>query len=429
MRYWVLFFAIFEKIQHSMKYQSLFLVLVLIFGSCKNETKNELDKPAEEKKEVVQPLENPSEGNSQVPRLFSNGTDLYFSWVTSEDDSDILNYSVLKDGKWKATSEIIRGNDWFTNWADFPAIAETNGNILTSFLQKSDTATYTYDVKLNLYNSEEKKWTKNFILHDDGTKSEHGFVTIKPYVANSFFVVWLDGRETVDKEHGGGQMTLRGALVFEDGTIDYDTLLDERICDCCQTTAAIGPNDELIVAYRDRSDDEIRDISVVNWTKENGWSQPTTIGNDQWNIEGCPVNGPSMDAKDNTVAVAWFTGAQGEGDINVAFSMDTGSTFGPSFRIDGGNATGRVDLVMLDDQEAAVLWMEPDGDDEVISIMKINNRGYTGRPVIVSKTSAERASGFPQLERVGDTLFVAWTEAKKGEASLIKTSSLPVNAL
>lgn len=410
----------------------IFLCLSSLLFSCKDavkespKTTSEIVEEVEAVKESIQSLENPSTTGSQLPRLFSNESELYFSWVTRKDSMDILNYSVFKDGNWTKATPIIEGNDWFTNWADFPAIAEQNGHLLTNILQKSATGTYTYDVKLNLYNSEEKKWKKNFILHDDGTQSEHGFVSMLPTDENDFFVTWLDGRETAGKEHGGGQMTLRAAFVDVNGEISGDTLLDDRVCDCCQTSAAWTSNGP-IVAYRDRSDEEIRDISVIR-AKEGQWQKPITIGKDNWKIAGCPVNGPSIDALDDTVAIAWFTGAQEEGDVMVAFSKDSGESFTDSYRVDSGSATGRVDIVMLTDKEAALVWMQPKGEDEVIYLMKINDHGYTGTPIVVSKTSPERASGFPQLERVGDTLFLAWTVID-GESSSITTARVPVSKL
>jgi hypothetical protein len=204
-------------------------------------------------------------------------------------------------------------------------------------------------------------------------------------------------------------MTLRAALVFEDGTIDYDTLLDERVCDCCQTTAAIGPDDEILVAYRDRSEDEIRDISLVRWDKKSNWSEPKSIGNDQWKIAGCPVNGPSMDAIENSVGLAWFTGVDDEGKVNVSFSDDAGVSFGNVTRIDAGAATGRVDITWINESEAAVIWMEPKGEEELIQLVVVSKTGAVGLPITIATTSAERSSGFPQLERVGQTLYVAYT--------------------
>lgn len=406
----------------------LFLCMILLFSSCKEKNATPKTEIKHELSNELTSLANPSSENSQLPRLFSNGKDLYFSWVTQTDTTDVLNFSMLKDGSWIEVEEIVRGNDWFTNWADFPNIAENNGRILTSFLQKSDSGTYTYDVKLNLYHPEKKAWKKNFILHHDGTKSEHGFVSIRPYAHNSFVVTWLDGRETVGAAHGGGQMTLRAAIVFEDGTIDYDTLLDEKVCDCCNTSLAIGPDDQILVAYRDRSDDEIRDISIVDWTKDANWSAPRSVADDQWKIAGCPVNGPSIDVMEQSVAVAWFTAANDEGKVQIAFSEDRGKSFGLPIRVDSGNATGRVDVIMISETEAMVLWMEPQGEDELIQLARVHSNGTVGYTKTITKTSAERASGFPQLEKIGDTLYIAWTVVEE-ETSHIEMASLVVDGL
>ncbi len=404
----------------------IYLLVALLLISCGNDKSKKEDTPAKEEVVAVKSIQNPSESNSQLPRLFSNGEELFFSWVTRKDSMDVLNYSSMKDGKWSNPEEIVSGNDWFTNWADFPNIAENNGRILTSFLQKSDSGTYTYDVKLNLYHSETKEWKKNFILHNDGTKSEHGFVSIKPYAHNSFVVTWLDGRETVGKGHGGGAMTLRAAIVFEDGSIDHDTLLDEKVCDCCNTALAIGPDDQILVTYRDRSDEEIRDISITDWTMESNWSSPRIVGDDQWKIAGCPVNGPAMDAIGDNVAVAWFTAATGKGEVKLAFSKNNGKTFESPFRIDAGNATGRVDVVMLSETKAVILWMEPMGEDETIQLAIVNNQGTVTKKETITKTSAERASGFPQLEKMGDTLYMAWTVVGDNE-SHIEMASINLN--
>ncbi len=406
---------------------SLLFSMVLLI-SCKSDTKKETSVTSSEVKEAsLETLDNPVTGNSSLPRLYSNGKNLFMSWI-EKDSLAVLKYSVLENGTWRDPEDILSGKDWFVNWADFPALAENNGNILTSFLQKSANGKYTYDVKLNLYNSEKNQWKKNFILNDDGTQSEHGFVSMMPYVANSFVVTWLDGRETVGKKHGGGAMNLRAAIVFEDGTIDHDTLLDEKVCDCCQTGTAIGPNDQIIVAYRDRSEDEIRDISVVIWQHDTGWTKPKTIGNDNWKIDGCPVNGPSVAANGNTIAVAWFTAAEEISKTNIAFSEDNGVTFKPPVRMDNGDAIGRVDVAMLSETEAAVTWMEPDGEDTLIQLQKVSSDGTKGELVTVAKTSAERNSGFPQLEIAGDMAYLAWTSTSENEAKVktIKTASIKV---
>jgi len=413
----------------------LFCLLFLV--SCKNhETKKELKK-VEATINIAKTFNNPSEVNSKLPRLFSNSSELYFSWVSTTDSTSYLNYAILKDTTWTNTQEITNGNDWFVNWADFPVIAENNGNIITSHLQKSAAGTYTYDVKLNLYNTETEAWKNNFILHDDGTQSEHGFASILPFKENEFFITWLDGRNTImpegeemnpDEGHNkGGAMSLRGAFVQNDGTVINDIQLDDRVCDCCQTSATKTTN-HLLVAYRDRSEKEIRDISIVRFTENEGWSQPQTIAKDNWKIEGCPVNGPSIDAFENSVAVVWFTGANNKPMVNIVFSEDEGATFGLPIRLDNNDVLGRVDVVMLSESEAAVVWMEMVGEETLIQLVKVDSNGTRGEVITISKTSAERSSGFPQLERVGNVLYTAWTLVS-GDDFEIKTAKIDIDAL
>lgn len=388
-----------------------FSCIFFVFVACKNDQKTALP-ISEEPLEVVQAFENPSQANSELPRLFSNGKELLCSWVERRDSVDVLYYSKYNKDQWWDTTEVIQGDDWFINWADFPAIAENNGNILTSYLQKSAPGTYTYDIKLNLYQSATQTTKNDFLLHKDGTKSEHGFISILPSGEDQFFVTWLDGRNTAgghgdhDDHSSEGAMTLRAAYVTAAGEIVNDTELDNRICDCCQTGAAMTPNGPVVV-YRDRSETEVRDISLVRWMGDLGWSEPMTVYEDNWEIAGCPVNGPSIDAIGNNLAVAWFTVTEGTPKVQVAFSKAVG--FGTPIRIDAHDAIGRVDIVMLSETEAVVSWMEKIGEEAAFQLMKVRSDGTKSKPITIAMNSADRASGFPQIELLHGKIYAAWT--------------------
>ena len=401
-------------------YTMFFLASVLI--SCKSEIKKSPSIISETEESIIEVLVSPVSGNSSLPRLISSGDKLFMSWVEKTDTLVTLKYAFFKDNTWNEPEEIISGTDWFVNWADYPAIAENNGNILTSLLQKSASGTYTYDVKLNLFSKEKGSWKNNFILNLDDTQSEHGFVSMLPYKDDSFFVTWLDGRNTVNVDRKKNQMTLRGAVVTSEGAIIQDTQLDERVCDCCQTSATMTPNGPVVV-YRNRSQDEIRDIDIVRW--ENGsWTAPITIVADNWYLPGCPVNGPAIDAFGENLAVAWYTAADDNSRVIISFSEDSGKTFGLPFRLDHGDALGRVDLAMLDSESAVVSWLEPSGEDTLIQLIKIQSNGTKTEPITISKTSAERSSGFPQLEILGDRIYIAWTSLEDDNPAIKVVSVL-----
>ena len=394
-----------------LRYLAFISIMILLLVSCKTETsKSEPAVLDNNRHTAIIKIKNPSTLNSSLPRLFSDGENLLMSWIQNKDSIVSLKYSKFNGINWTAPTEIISGSDWFVNWADFPAIAYNNGSILTNILKKSAEGTYTYDIHLQLYSKQKNTWKNNILLNQDGIKSEHGFVSMLPYNNDSFFVTWLDGRTLVGVPKENEQMTLRAAFIDAEGEITNDILLDDKTCECCNTAATMTANGP-IVAYRDRSDTEIRDISIVRFVNGN-WTAPKNVYQDHWEIPGCPVNGPAIDSFNDAVVLAWFTAENDNPRIQVSFSENQGETFGLQYRVDNGNAIGRVDAVMLDQNNAVVSWMEPDGIDTLIQILKVSSNGEKNIPITITKTRSERSSGFPQLELVGDRLYVAWTSLK-----------------
>ena len=403
-----------------LRYLAFISIMISLLVSCKTETsKSEPAVLVNNRHTAIIEIKNPSLINSSLPRLFSNGEDLLMSWIQNKDSIASLKYSKFNGINWTAPTEIISGSDWFVNWADFPAIADNNGSILTNILKKSAEGTYTYDIHLQLYSKQKNTWKNNILLNQDGIKSEHGFVSMLPYNNDSFFVTWLDGRTLVGVSKENEQMTLRAAFIDAEGEISNDILLDDKTCECCNTAATMTSNGP-IVAYRDRSDTEIRDISIVRFVNGN-WTAPKNVYQDHWEIPGCPVNGPAIDSFNDAVALAWFTAENDNPRIQVSFSENQGETFGLQYRVDNGNAIGRVDIVMIDQNNAVVSWMEPDGIDTLIQILKVSSNGEKNIPITITKTRSERSSGFPQLELVGDKLYLAWTslEDKKPAIKIV----------
>ncbi|MCM4167195.1 hypothetical protein KCTC52924_02775 [Arenibacter antarcticus] len=399
-----------------------FLALIILSASC-NFGDKKIKQPTAEKKELVHYITSPAGTESSLPSLFTDKDKAILSWVDKVNDSMArLNYSHLIDGVWQQPKEIIQGADWFVNWADFPMITESNGNLLSHILKKSTKGTYSYDIKMNVLPKGELQWSRDLPLHTDGTESEHGFVTAMPYRESSFFITWLDGRNTGGAGHGnehGGAMSLRAAEVAPDGTVSHEVMLDDRSCDCCQTTAAITNNGP-VVLYRDRSDDEIRDISITRMV--NGeWTSPESIYDDGWKIKGCPVNGPKADVMGNVLGVTWFTAANNEPKVKIAFSSDGGAHFDAPILISDQGPLGRVDIVMVDTDNAIVSWMEATKNDARLLAMKVTKSGKISAPIVVDSLGASRRSGFPQMGLVKNKVHFAWTDVTD-EVTRIKTA-------
>jgi hypothetical protein len=199
-----------------------------------------------------------------------------------------------------------------------------------------------------------------------------------------------------------------------------ETLLDDRVCDCCQTAAVAIPGG-MLVAYRDRSAEEIRDIALVRRV-DGDWSIPYGLRADGWKTPACPVNGPALASRDERVAVAWYTEGSGRPQVKVAFSRDAGRTFGTPVRADWGDPLGRVGVYLLEDGTALLWWMEMRGPDAAeFMVRRVRSDGNTGLPITVARTAASRSSGFPQLVVSHDRVVMAWTNG--GKTGRVRTAS------
>jgi hypothetical protein len=275
-------------------------------------------------------------------------------------------------------------------------------------------------VKVRASRDAGRTWKEAYVPHSDRSETEHGFASFFTAPGGKPGLAWLDGRETAGAGHGAaghhGSMTLRAAMSSDTGTTG-ETLLDDRVCDCCPT-AAISTPGAAIVAYRDRSADEIRDISVVRFAN-GAWSKPVTM-KDNWQIGGCPVNGPALAARGTFVALAWFTGADNKPAVKAAHSKDEGNTWSAPVTLSTGIPLGRVAVALTDDGSTHVAWLDHNDSNGRLLLRTVDPKGNAGAPVTLTPMKTDRNSGYPRMIADGNTLVYAWTETGPGGAKQVK---------
>ena len=363
----------------------------------------------------IETLASPAGAGSGEPNL-SVGPDgrAYLSWLEpAADSSHALRFATLEGDRWSAPRTITQRKDLFVNWADFPSVVPVSGQTLAAhWLQRSGTAKYAYEVRIAQSTDGGTTWSAPVVPHRDGTPTEHGFVSLFAF-RDSLGAVWLDGRNFARAPKGEkAAMMLVMTSVAASGATGSEHVLDERVCDCCQTSwaaAASGP----VLVYRDRLSGEVRDISIIRWS-DSGWTKGTAVHADGWTIDFCPVNGPAVAADGQRVAVAWFTGARDSSRVFLARSADGGATFGEPVRIDDGKPVGRVDVEVDQRGGALVSWMEFTSAQQAdVRVRRVDADGTLGSSVVVAQSSGQRASGFPRMVVAGDHLIFAWTESGK----------------
>lgn len=372
---------------------------------------------------TVERVQAPTAPGSGQPQLSTSDRGVILSWVERDADRATLKYSERTRNGWSAARVVASGTDWFVNWADVPSVIRLgDGTLAAHWLQKSGPDTYAYDVRLSYSKDDGKTWSSSFTPHTDGTKTEHGFASLFEMPGAGLGLVWLDGRAMKPAAgHGGhdtaaGTMSLRFAAFDRDWKQTAEAAVDARVCECCPTSAAVtteGP----IAAFRNRTDDEIRDIHLSR-LQNGAWTEPVAVHDDGWKIAGCPVNGPMLSARGRDVAIAWFTGKDEQGQAFLSFSKDAGRTFGAPIRLDGTGTLGRVDVALMPDGSAVASWIESAEGRAQFVASRVEPSGAKSGPVTVSGLAGTRASGYPRVAWHADELVFAWIESAEGRSSI-----------
>lgn len=390
-----------------------------------------------------------------APQLGPSREGFWLSWLEPVEGEDgqpshrfVAARRILDDDpgtpEWSSPVEIHRGPGFFANWADVPSVAEhPDGTLLAHWLEKTGDATYAYGVRLARSTDGGTTWQPLGLLHDDGSPTEHGFVSLwsEEGEASVFRALWLDGRRMQD----GGPMTLRTARVG--AAVTESRVLDGRVCDCCPTAAVAIPGGAL-VAYRDRSAEEVRDVYAARWNGES-WGEPRPVHRDGWVFPACPVNGPALAAHGATTAVAWFTGEGDEPRVRMAFTGGKEpAAFSRPVEVDrqirgdsgGGDhaVLGRVALALPGPEEAVVAWLgslhdgtAAGGKSEAgrLWLRRVSREGHLGERHVLARTDPGRVSGMPRLTVHGDDLHAVWVEVEGGEPRGLAYARLPWESL
>lgn len=389
--------------------------------------------PASDTNTVLSLTELPNQAapGSAEPNL-AKGPDgtIVLSWLEPHGENTRLRFSTLGDEGWDAARTVAEGDNWFVNWADFPSVVPVSDSLWAAhWLSKKAGGIYAYDVSVAISSDAGASWSEAITPHRDNTATEHGFVSLFPW-QEGVGLVWLDGRNTAaagnghahDGEHASGGMTLRSAIITATGEITAETEMDPLVCDCCQTSAAVAREGPVAV-YRNRDESEIRDIYVAR-TIGRTWLAGQPVHKDGWKISGCPVNGPAIAASGDTVVVAWFTMAEDISRVRFARSEDGGATFSQVLNIAEDTPSGRVDVALLDNGNAALSWLDITADGEgVLRIRIIHPDGSFGPEQQIIGLASSRPAGFPQLVSEGNALIAAWTDTLE-KVSNVRTARL-----
>jgi hypothetical protein len=370
----------------------------------------------------IDALPSPAGANSSEPQFTAQGDRVILSWVELNGARAALKFAERTSSGWSSAQTAASGTHFFINSFDVPSVhALADGTLAAHWEERlgTDEDSDASKVMLSWSRDQGRTWSAPVSPHHDGTQTEHGFVSLFQAPGAGLGLVWIDGRAT-NPETESGDMSLRSSVFDAAGKQLRETVVAPRVCECCSTSAA-ETSDGVIVAFRNRSAAEVRDIYVTRFA-EGRWSPPAIVHADGWMIDACPINGPAIAARGRDVAVAWFMAKGDEGRAFVAFSHDAGRTFAAPVRVDDAGSFGRLGVQLLDDGSAAVMWIEKASPRTQMRARIVSTTGTRSTAVAIADTEGSR---YPRMLRYHDELLFSWTDTDKGSQVRTARAAIP----
>lgn len=359
----------------------------------------------------AQPLPNPAApGSLQANWSVTLDGSALLSWVEpSKDDSLTLRYAVRKGAAWSEVRTVAANRHFFRHPAEVPEVMQLNDHLWMAHWVENPGEESDAEFVHVSSSTDGIHWTAPLMAHKDRGQVQHGLASMAADAKGEISILWLF---TPKGDDGPGY--LMRTVVDATGKELKEERLDPDVCDCCPTAVARTAKG-LLVAYRSRTPQDIRDIAITRL--ENGkWSPSQVIHADNWHINACPTNAASVSAKGDKVAVAWFTGAQNNPRVEIAFSSDSGATFGKTTVVSTGHAFGYTSVALDDEGGALVSWLEDGPKATRVLARSVSAAGVAGPAVQVAE-AGRSALGYPKVFHSAAGNFIAWGSARPGSTS------------
>ncbi|MBV8729830.1 MAG: exo-alpha-sialidase [Acidobacteriia bacterium] len=325
-----------------------------------------------------------------------------------------LRYAVRGANGWSEARTVVANRHFFRHPAEVPEVIPMNDHLwMAHWVEnvESSEAEFVYVSS----STDGIHWSAPVMVNKDKSQVEHGLVSMAASGNGEVSLFWL---ETPEGEDGPGY--LMHSVVNAAGQPIKEERLESDVCNCCPT-AVTRTAKGLLVAYRDRTKDDIRDISVLRF--ENGkWSQSKNVHADGWKLNACPTNAAAVASRGDRVALAWYTGAQNMPRVQMIFSTDGGVTFGKPVLVSTGHAYGYTSVALADDGTAYVSWLQQGPGNVAQVLARAVSAAGTAGPVAQLAEGGRMALGYPRVVSAGSETWIAWGDPKTSrvDSALLK---------
>jgi hypothetical protein len=251
-------------------------------------------------------------------------------------------------------------------------------------------------------------------ITDDMTSQR--FEALALDASGDLFAAWLDKRNATAARKEG--TSYPGAALAFSWSADRGAsfaptrIAQDQTCEYCRLAVAFAGPHRPVVAFRNIFDGTTRDHAVTTFADPATPGPMYRVSTDDWKIDVCPHQGPSLAVSGETYHIAWFTDGQVRQGVFYARSRDGGAHFSEPMALGAGHRAERPSVMVLG-ARVWLAWKEFDGEATVVKLMKSGDDGASWTTPETIASTAD-ASDHPLLVSDGRNAYLSWLTAIEG---------------
>jgi hypothetical protein len=290
-----------------------------------------------------------------------------------------------------------------------------------------------------------RTFAKAAVVPGSDAKGNRGWESMVSTAPGQVFRIWLDHRELAEQAgatsmhhdgqahtgHGDTDGVARAQLskLYFSGPYDLTDSgakgrsIASGVCYCCKTALATGADGVIYAAWRHVYPGNVRDIAFT-LSRDSGrtFAAPMRVSNDDWVLDGCPENGPSIAADvSGTVHIVWPTLVKGNGSepalaLFYATTRD-GKTFTPRKKIPSDGTPRHPQVVVNREGRVAVAWDEQLTGSRRVVVDELKTSDGSPRFSRLALVDGER-NDYPAVAGTEHGFALAYTSATKTDSTI-----------
>lgn len=256
-------------------------------------------------------------------------------------------------------------------------------------------------------------FSKPVNVNDDAAVIAHRFPTFRVNRRGEIFVAWIDKRD-VEAARAAGTDYAGAALYYavsrdRGAHFSASRKLADHSCECCRIAMELDARGLPVIFYRHVFPGQIRDHAIIRFSDPDTPLPLRRATHDDWEINGCPHQGPALARSGDALHLAWFTAGPKRQGLFYARREDDKTGTPMSF----GRAGAEHAAVAALGETVVLAWKAFADDRTHLYVRRSTDGGQSWEPAAAIAGTAG-ASDHPLLVSDGRQIYLSWQTAAEG---------------